>query len=138
MVGENGYHSVPEEDLADLEWTEEDAGHDSVYTNPVQAAKHLIRKFDEEEARDYFAGNGASEERIEEIISDAEAEMQADEGGKASEPSDDERPTGGEDKERTKAPEGSDDERSEKPDEGNDETNQTENQGQMTFNDWGR
>lgn len=50
------------------------ANHDSLYSNPRQAAEFLIGKYDEETAREHFEERGYDADFIDEIINDALSE----------------------------------------------------------------
>lgn len=65
------YHSPDESTVEEHIDMSGMANHDSLYSNSIQAAQHLIKKYDEEEARAYFQENNVDTDRIEEIIAEA-------------------------------------------------------------------
>lgn len=51
------------------------ADHDSLYSNPEQAAEHLVEKYDRETAEDHFRESGYDEDRIQELVEGAMTEV---------------------------------------------------------------
>ncbi|OYR58098.1 hypothetical protein [Halorubrum halodurans] len=51
------------------------ANHDSLYSNPEQAAEHLVAKFDRAEAETHFREKGYDEDRVRELVEGAVVEL---------------------------------------------------------------
>lgn len=51
------------------------ADHDSLYSNPQQAAKHLLAKFGREEAMEHFTSKGWDEDEAEALVRSAQTDL---------------------------------------------------------------
>lgn len=77
------YHRGEQGSLTDsIDWSSM-GDHDSVYSNPYQAAELLVERDGEEYAREFFAEKGLDEEEIDELIASVEGNDDEAEGNTA-------------------------------------------------------
>jgi AcrR family transcriptional regulator len=69
------YNEVDPEDCAQHVDQSSMANHDSLYSNPNQAARHLVEKYDRETAEDHFRERGYDEERVQALVESAVVEL---------------------------------------------------------------
>jgi hypothetical protein len=69
------FHAIDPDELGQHVDQSSMANHDSLYSNPEQAARHLVEKYDRETAEDHFRENGYNEKRVRELVEGAVVEL---------------------------------------------------------------